>query len=214
MRPPGFRQGRAFCEDLRLDFRQILDVGWLEAPADIDAAADDSGVRAWHVEEDGIEGFVETFRGWLAPVVDGDFVGFDAEAGKVFLKAGDALFVRVGAGEAAASAERGGDEECLPAGGGAGIEDFFTGFRGEEIDAVAGGGILDVDRSGGEELGGEFPFEQEIVRGVIESMCRGRLGIGPPWASGLRRKKVSAGWLFHSMIAMACSLPNDLRQRL
>lgn len=88
--------------------------------------------------------------------MDGNFIGGDAEAGEVFLEAGDAFFVGVGAGESFAAAEGGGDEEGFAAGSGAGIEDFFAGFGFEEFDAMAGGGILDVEVAFGEKFGWDF----------------------------------------------------------
>ena len=172
-----FQAGQGILENLCLDFCKILDVGGLESPADVDPSADDAGVRARNVEQDCVEGFMKPFRGGLAPVVDGNLIGLDAEAGEVLLKPREALFVGIGAGEAVAPAERRGDEESLSAGSGAGIEDFFTGLGCEEIDAVTGCWILDVDVAACEELSWEFPFEPEIVRCVPERLS-GDFGIG------------------------------------
>ena len=137
--------GEGVGEDFGLDDGEVVDIGGLEPPADIDATADHAGVRARDVEQDRVEGGVETQRGGLAPVVDGNFIRLDVKAGEVFLKAWEALFVGVGAGEATSPAERGGDEEGLAARGRAGIEDFLAGLRIEEFHRMPGGGILNVE---------------------------------------------------------------------
>lgn len=67
----GLEAREGVFEDRCLDFREFLDVLWLEAPADIDAAADDAGIGTRDIEEDGIEGSVESLGGGCAPVVDG-----------------------------------------------------------------------------------------------------------------------------------------------
>ena len=89
----GFEAGKGVGEDGGLDFGQLFDIGGLESPADINPAANHTGVRARHIEEDGIEGFMEFFRCGFAPIVDGNFVGSDAEAREVFLETGNAFFV-------------------------------------------------------------------------------------------------------------------------
>ncbi len=165
--PAGLEAGKGVGEDLRLDRSEVIDVGGLQAPADIDAAADHAGVRAGDVEQDGVEGFVETFGGGLAPIVDGNFIGLDVEAGEVFLKTGEAFFVGVGAGEACAATECGGDEEGLAAGGGAGIEDFLAGLWVEQFYGMSSSWILDVELALGEELGGELAGEEEITGRVV-----------------------------------------------
>lgn len=101
---------------------------------------------------------MEFFRGGLGPVVHGNLIGGDAETFEVFLESGNAFFIGVGAGEAGSAAEGCGDEKGFSSGSGAGIEDFFTGFGFEEFDAVAGGGILDVEVALREEFGGDFAF--------------------------------------------------------
>jgi hypothetical protein len=141
----GFEADDGVFEDLALGGDECGDVGGLEAPAEVDAAAHDAGVGAWDIEEDAVEGSVPCGGGGVVPIVDGDFGGAGVEALEVFAKAREAFFVGVGADESAAAAEGCGDEEGFAAGSGAGVEDEFAGFWGEEFDGVAGGGVLDVD---------------------------------------------------------------------
>lgn len=159
-----------------MDLGEVFDVLWLEAPADVDAAADDACVGAGDVEEDGIEGFVEAFGGGFAPVVHGGLICLYVEAGEVLFEAWDALFIRVGAGETFAGAEGGGDEESFSAGSSAGIEDFLAGLWVEEVDAVAGGGVLDVEGALCEEFVRDFAVEAVIFLRVGESLTRDFLG--------------------------------------
>lgn len=89
----GFEAGESVGEDGSLDFGELIDIGGLESPADIDTAANHTGVRARHIEKDRIESSMEFFGCGVAPIVDGNFVGSDAEASEVFLKTGNAFFV-------------------------------------------------------------------------------------------------------------------------
>lgn len=100
----GLEAREGVFEDRDLDYCEVFDVLGLEAPTDIDTAADDAGVGAGDVEEDGIEGLMESFGGGLAPIVNGDFIDLNVEAGEVFLETGDAFCVGIGAGEAVAGA--------------------------------------------------------------------------------------------------------------
>lgn len=105
--------------------------------------------------------------------MDGGFGFAGVEPEEIFAEAGEALFVGVGAEEVSGGAEGGGDEKGFAAGGGAGVEDAFAGLRIQQIDGVASGGVLDVDLSRGEEVGGWRAFE------VVEAGCvfdRGEVG--------------------------------------
>jgi hypothetical protein len=163
----GLEAWESVGEDGGLNFGELVDIGGLQSPADIDAATDHAGIGTRHIEQDGIESSVKLFGRWLAPVVDGNFVGGDAEPCQVFLKAGDAFFVRVRASQTFAAAEGGGDEKGFSAGGGAGIEDLFARFGFEKFDAMAGGGVLDVEIAFGEKFGGDFLFQQKVFGSVI-----------------------------------------------
>lgn len=96
----GFEAGEGVGENGGLDFGELIDVGGLKSPADIDATADHAGVGTRDIEENGIEGLVEFFRCGFAPIMDGNFIGGDAEPCEVITKAGYAFFVRVRASEA------------------------------------------------------------------------------------------------------------------
>jgi hypothetical protein len=91
--------------------------------------------------------------------VDGDGGRASVEACEIFFEARESLFVGVRANQAVGGAKCGGDEESLPTGSGAGVEDAFTGLGSEELDRVAGCGVLDVNGPGGEKVGGECAFE-------------------------------------------------------
>src|SRR5690606_29713153 len=66
----GRRAGQGVPDDAALELGELCDVGMTEAPADIDSAAEDAGVRAGDLEEDGVEGGAPLRGGRGGPVVD------------------------------------------------------------------------------------------------------------------------------------------------
>ncbi len=107
----------------------------------------------------------------------GNFRRLNVEAGEVFFKARDAFFVRVRAGKVLAGALCNGDKKCFSSRGSAGIEDGLASLWLHEMDAVAGGWILNVDGSGGEKVGGDFPIEFVVGWGTFKPLA-GDLRIG------------------------------------
>ena len=64
----GFEAGQGIADDCLLEIDQLVDVVGLEAPAGVDPAPQDAGVRAGDVEEDGVELAVPFVRGGFGPV--------------------------------------------------------------------------------------------------------------------------------------------------
>ena len=114
-------------------------------------------------------------RRGLGPVVDGDGGLAGVEAFEVFLKPWQAFFVGVGADQPLGGTERGGDEEGLAAGRGAGVENALAGLRIEQFDGVAGGGVLDVNGPGREQGTGQRAVDLIEARRVFDR--RSRAGI-------------------------------------
>lgn len=182
----GFQAGQGVFENLSLEFDQLADVCGAESPADIDASAKNSGVRAGDIEQDGIEGAPPLFRRGLGPVVDFDACLGAVESFEVALESWQAFVVGIGAKQVLGRSLCGGDEECLSSGGGAGIEHFFAGAWGKELDRVMGGRVLDVD----------FAFREEIGRdGAVDFVeaCRELGGGRVLWCGGSRGERIDAG---------------------
>lgn len=155
----GFQARDGIFEDAALGVGDGIDVGGLESPADVDAAADDAGIGAGNIQENGIEGGMPMAGCWFEPIVAGGFSTAGMKPDEVFAQAWQAFFIGVGADERLRSAEGCGDEERLSAGSGAGIEHTLARLGCKQLNGVACGEILDVNRAGDQQLDWQVAFE-------------------------------------------------------
>lgn len=122
----GFDEGERVAEQGGLFGGEFTDVIRLQSPAGFGAFAENAGVRAGNIEEDGVE-FVrggECFAG-------GDQPGFDvreSEPPGVFLDAGEAVGVNIGRENRAAIVHEFGQMRGFRAGGGAEIKHAHAGL--------------------------------------------------------------------------------------
>ena len=186
----GSEAGEGVLEDAVLDAGEFFDLLGGESPSGIDAAAEDAGVGAGDVEEDGVELTLPFIGGGLRPVEGGGGADLDAEFGEVVAEAGESFLVLVGAEEVAIVVHRGGDEGGLATGSGAGVEDRFAGSGSEELHGVGGGGVLDVGVSAIEKIlrNGAFDFEEAGI--VFE---RGAGGIAFDGTQGIESQEGRGG---------------------
>lgn len=111
----------------------------------------------------------------FGPVEGGGGGDGDAEVDEVFLEAGEAFFVGVGAEEAALILHAGGEEGGFATGGGTGIEDGFSGFGSESFYGVSGSRVLNVDEALVDPFFGDGSIDDEEVGCVL---VRGEEGMG------------------------------------
>lgn len=177
----GGEEGGAGFEDLGLEVGGAAEAGRGPGPAGVGAAAEDAGVGAGNVEEDAVEGAA-------GEVLSGERGEFDAveetataEGVAEGLGAVGVGLVGDEAGAVGPGGEAGGDLGGLATGGGAGIEDALAGAEVEEVDGVAGGGVLRDKVAFGEtgkgiEAGAVGDDEEVGVVGV--GFATGRWGEG------------------------------------
>lgn len=145
----GFEERENGVGEVGLKFLHFSKDFGFEAPADVEAAAHDTGVAAWGVDEDAVE--LEVAEGWfggLGPVVENGFGNGGVKALEVVAHALESLGAGVAGDDAALILHHLGDERGFSAGGGAGVEDEFAGLGIEQSAGVRGAGILGVALTG------------------------------------------------------------------
>lgn len=177
----GGEEGGAGLEDLGLEVDGAAEAGRGPGPAGVGASAKDAGVGAGDVEEDAVEGAAgEVLRGAV-----GEFdVVEEAAAAEGVAEGFGAVGVGLVGDEAGAvgpGCEAGGDLGGLAAGRGAGVEDALAGAEIEEVDGVAGGGVLRNEAAfceSGEGIEAGAVGDNEEVGVVWVGLATGRRGEG------------------------------------